>query len=275
MISAINPLTGCERCLRKTSLSLRSNAVRFLPFGVRNGIHRPRRLRTRRNSNPRNPKLSPCVRSTLRLFSSFTSTSSLANSSRSRLLHRLPKPLPWRGCRVHQNHQIIGESGVLDHRPSLPAGDFFRPLQHLVHFIQVQVTEQRRNHPALRNTLLPRRLQNQFEEPQNLIIAHSPGHLLQHDMMPYRVKVASQIKVDDVGLALDDRFCNALDAQRALSSSAGSQTTPVESPPRRSAPGSSFSAPWTTRSRIDGIESWRNFFPPSFGISTFRARWGR
>jgi hypothetical protein len=43
-------------------LSLLSKAVRFLPFGNNSGIHRPRRLRTRRNSNPRNPRLSPRCR---------------------------------------------------------------------------------------------------------------------------------------------------------------------------------------------------------------------
>ena len=43
---------------------MRYIAVRFLRFGVRDGIHRPRRLRTRRNPNPGNPKLSPCFRST-------------------------------------------------------------------------------------------------------------------------------------------------------------------------------------------------------------------
>src|SRR5208283_3164342 len=35
------------------------------------------------------------------------------------------------------------------------------------------------------------------------------------------------------------------------------------------------SAPWTTRSRIEGIERTRTFFPPSFGISFFRACMGR
>jgi hypothetical protein len=35
----------------------------------------------------------------------------------------------------------------------------------------------------------------------------------------------------------------------------------------------SFNAPWTTRSRIAGIERTRTFLPPSFGISFFRAAW--
>src|SRR3954471_20257696 len=37
----------------------------------------------------------------------------------------------------------------------------------------------------------------------------------------------------------------------------------------------SLSAPWTTRSRIAGIERTRTFLPPSLGISFFRARMGR
>src|SRR3984893_9707627 len=37
----------------------------------------------------------------------------------------------------------------------------------------------------------------------------------------------------------------------------------------------SLTAPWTTRSRIEGIERTRTLVPPSFGISFFRARMGR
>src|SRR6516225_12229256 len=51
LIFSITFPTGWEREARKISLSLLSKAVRFLPFGNNSGIHRPRRLRTRRNSN--------------------------------------------------------------------------------------------------------------------------------------------------------------------------------------------------------------------------------
>src|ERR1700683_2342993 len=37
----------------------------------------------------------------------------------------------------------------------------------------------------------------------------------------------------------------------------------------------SFNAPWTTRSRMAGIDRTRTFLPPSLGISFFRARMGR
>jgi site-specific DNA recombinase len=67
------------------------------------------------------------------------------------------------------------------------------------------------HYPALRNSLLPRRVQQQFQEPQHRIVIDSPRHLLQHDMMFHRVKVGPQIKIDHVGLALQDCLCDALD----------------------------------------------------------------
>jgi hypothetical protein len=52
-----------------TSLSFRSNAVRFFSLGVYCGRHTLfRMLRTRRKSNPRKPKLSPHARFTVWLF---------------------------------------------------------------------------------------------------------------------------------------------------------------------------------------------------------------
>src|SRR5215467_400054 len=126
------------------------------------------------------------------------------------LLHCPPKPgLPR--MTVDQDHQIVGEPGVLDFHPRPLASDFLRPLQHLVHLIKVEITEQGRNHPALRNTLLPRRLQQQLEQPQHLSIADPSSHFFQQEVMPYRVKVGSEIKIDDMGEPPQDRFRDALD----------------------------------------------------------------
>ena len=71
LIFSITPPTGCERDARKISLSLTSKAVRFLPFGNSSGIHRPRNVQTRRNSNPEirsfrlavDPPYDSCLRS--------------------------------------------------------------------------------------------------------------------------------------------------------------------------------------------------------------------
>jgi len=67
------------------------------------------------------------------------------------------------------------------------------------------------HHPALRNPLLPRCVQHQLQEPQNLFVIHSPRHLLQHDMMSHRVEVGSQIKIDHVSLAFQNCLGYALD----------------------------------------------------------------
>src|SRR5215471_8840766 len=126
------------------------------------------------------------------------------------LLDRLPKPLLPR-MRIHQNHHIVGESRVLDIRPLLGLSDLLCPFQHPVYFIKIDITEQRRNHSALWNTLLPRRLQHQLQEPQHLRIAHSPRHLLEHDMMFHRVEIRSPIEINHVGFARENRFRYALD----------------------------------------------------------------
>jgi len=112
---------------------------------------------------------------------------------------------------VHQDHQIIGEPGVLDIRPPLNPSDLLRSLQHRVHFVEIHVTEQRRNHSALRNALLTRRFQNQSEEPQHRVVAHPPRHFRQYDVMSHRIEIGLQIEVDNVGLALQYCFRDALD----------------------------------------------------------------
>src|SRR5215471_10262625 len=105
---------------------------------------------------------------------------------------------------------IVGEPGVLDFHPRPLASDCFRPLQHPVHLIEVEITEQGRNHLTLRNTLLPRRPQQQLEQPQHLGIAHPPSHFFQYEVMLYRVQVGSEVKIDDVGQTPQDRFRDAL-----------------------------------------------------------------
>jgi hypothetical protein len=44
--------------------------------------------------------------------------------------------------RIHEDHQIISEPGESHCRPPLVPGHCFRPFQHLVHLIEVQITEQ-------------------------------------------------------------------------------------------------------------------------------------
>ena len=69
----------------------------------------------------------------------------------------------------------------------------------------------RRGHPALGHTPLARRFQEQFQQPQDCFIIHSPRHFAQHDMMSHRVKVRSQVKINDIALALQNGFPYAPD----------------------------------------------------------------
>src|SRR5438876_12356082 len=88
------------------------------------------------------------------------------------------------------------------------------------------------------------------------------------------IEVSPQINIDDARLALHNRLSHWYTASCAVrfgrypydpgwksASKIGSRM--------------SLSAPWTTRSRIEGIERTRTLVPPSFGISFFRARMGR
>src|ERR1700674_4568478 len=62
---------------------------------------------------------------------------------------------------VHQDHKIIGEPGVFDIRPPLNTSDVLRSLQHPVHLVEVEVTEQGENNPPWRTALRARGLQTQ------------------------------------------------------------------------------------------------------------------
>jgi hypothetical protein len=52
-----------------------------------------------------------------------------------------------------------------------------------------------RHHSALRDSLLPRRVQRQLPEPQNRIVIHPPRHFLQHDRMSDRVEKPSDVRI--------------------------------------------------------------------------------
>src|SRR5262249_51993344 len=64
---------------------------------------------------------------------------------------------------------------------------------------------------TLRNALSARCFQNQSEEPQHRVVTHPTSDFLEHDVMSHRVEIRSQVEVDDVGLALNDRLRDALD----------------------------------------------------------------
>src|SRR5260370_309552 len=88
---------------------------------------------------------------------------------------------------VHQDHQVIGEPGVFHIRPPLNTSDRLRSLQHRVHLVEVHVTEQRRNHPALRNALPTRRVHHHPSEPQHSAAAYSTRDLHESTALWHRI----------------------------------------------------------------------------------------
>jgi len=69
----------------------------------------------------------------------------------------------------------------------------------------------RSHHTTLGNTPLSRRLQLQLEQTQDIVVVDPPRYLLQQYVMPHGVKVGTQVKIDNVCLAAQNRFRYALD----------------------------------------------------------------
>src|SRR6478736_6059976 len=92
--------------------------------------------------------------------------------------------------------------------------------------------------------------------------------------MLHVIEIGAEIQINDARLLLDNPL-----ATRATASCAVRFGRYPYDPGWKSASkiGSrmSFNAPWTTRSRMAGIDRTRTFLLLSFGISFFRARMGR
>ncbi len=78
---------------------------------------------------------------------------------------------------VDQYHHVVCKTCVLNMGIWLPSGGLNRLLQHPIYLIEIEVTEQRRNHPTLGNSLLPSRLQDHLKQPHYIIVL-DPSSLL-------------------------------------------------------------------------------------------------
>ena len=119
-------------------------------------------------------------------------------------LHRHHQPV-MSGVGVDQDHQIIGKPCVLDVGVLAVARGLFRPLQHPIHLGEVEVTEERRDHPALRDAALTVGLEHQLQQMQHVRIIHPSCHLGQQTIMSNVVKIAAQVDVYDACLVLNNR----------------------------------------------------------------------
>src|ERR1700737_5113856 len=85
---------------------------------------------------------------------------------------------------IHQNHQIVSETRVLQVSVGSATGDLLSPLQHLIHLVQVQIAEQGGKHSTLRDTLLTCCLDDQFQQVHDLRVVYPSRDFLQQDLMP-------------------------------------------------------------------------------------------
>ena len=67
-----------------------------------------------------------------------------------------------------------------------------------------------RHHPTLGNPCRPGGFQHLLEQGQDVGVVDPPGHLGEQHVVPHTVKVAAEIKIDDAGLTLHDRFSHSV-----------------------------------------------------------------
>src|SRR5215472_7289466 len=84
---------------------------------------------------------------------------------------------------VYQNHQIIGESCIFDVGELAVTRGLFCLLQHPIHLSEIEITEQRRNYPALRNASVSVGLKHNLQQAHHVRIVHTLCHFRQWAIM--------------------------------------------------------------------------------------------
>src|SRR5208337_2796846 len=74
----------------------------------------------------------------------------------------------------------------------------------------VEVAEQRRDNPALRNALFAVGFEHHLQQVHHVAIVHPLGHLRQQPIVPDIVEIAAQVDVDDACFVLNDRASHAV-----------------------------------------------------------------
>src|SRR6202165_509721 len=111
------------------------------------------------------------------------------------LVHRFQQPvIAW--LRVDQDHRIVSEPRILDGDELPIACGLFCPLQHPVHLVEVEVTEDGRNHTPLRDALFAVRLQHDLQKVHPLIIVDPLGYLGEEQIVSHSVEIGLQINID-------------------------------------------------------------------------------
>src|ERR1700756_2469569 len=115
---------------------------------------------------------------------------------------------------VDQDHQIVCVPRIFDVGVLAIAGDLPRSLQHSIHLIEVEVTEQGRDYTALWNALLAGSLQHNLQKMHDFRVIIPLSHFFQQPAVPDIVKVGSQVDVENARLPLD--YCLSYPLDRVM-----------------------------------------------------------
>src|SRR5450755_3736192 len=148
-------------------------ALRAFFFGViKTKYPSPFRLRTRRRSNPRNPKASPFNVSTTLVFSWFSSTPISANCSRIRCRARSAQA-PFRVVAADGDDDIIGEPMIVHGLVASLCRFAANRVKEPVHLVQIDVRRQRAEDSPLRDTDLSADFDDLLHQVQDLGVLDS------------------------------------------------------------------------------------------------------
>ena len=85
---------------------------------------------------------------------------------------------------IHQDHQIIGKTRVLDIGVLAVACYLLRPLEHPVHLVEVEITEQWGDHSALRDAVSTIGFQHDLQQMHHVVVIDSLCHFGQQSVVP-------------------------------------------------------------------------------------------
>src|SRR6266481_5642913 len=112
---------------------------------------------------------------------------------------------------IHQDHQIVSKTRILDAGVLAVACHLFCPLEHSVYLGEVEITEQWGDHSALRDAASTIGFQHDLQQVHYIIVIDSFRHFGQQSVVPNVVKIAPKIDIYDACLVLNDCLGHSVD----------------------------------------------------------------
>src|SRR6516164_4370345 len=112
---------------------------------------------------------------------------------------------------INQDHQIVSKTRVLDVGEPAAACHLLRPLERPVHLSEVEVAEQRRDDPALRDAASTVGFQHDLQQAYHVVVIHSLRHLGQQPVMPdtsarLLIRLDGDSLLKEGGVAIESRW---------------------------------------------------------------------